>query len=48
MCNKLADAVLEGKMIREAGESGIAQLTPTESETAELMESHSFIPDEAL
>jgi small subunit ribosomal protein S2 len=48
MCSKVADAVLEGKMIREAGESGIAQLAPTDSETAELMESHIFVPDETV
>jgi len=48
MCSKLADAVLEGKLLREAGESGIAQLAPTEIETAELMESHTFTPDEAV
>ena len=39
---------LEGKMLREAGESGIAQVAPTEIETAELMESHTFTPDEAI
>jgi small subunit ribosomal protein S2 len=48
MCSKVADAVLEGKMIREAGESGIAQPTPSDSETAELMESHIFVPDETV
>jgi small subunit ribosomal protein S2 len=48
MCSKVADAVLEGKMIREAGESDIAHLTPMDSEGAELMESHIFVPDETV
>jgi small subunit ribosomal protein S2 len=47
MCNRLSDAVLEGKMLREAGESGMAQLAPTESDNTKLMESHTFAPDEA-
>ncbi|MCJ7514753.1 MAG: 30S ribosomal protein S2 [Dehalococcoidia bacterium] len=46
ICSKMADAVLEGKMIKETGEIGRAELTPTDTEPGQLMESHIFTPDE--
>ena len=46
VCSKIADAVLEGKMIKETGEIGRAELTPTGTEPSQLLESHIFTPDE--
>jgi small subunit ribosomal protein S2 len=46
ICSKIADAVLEGKMIKETGEIGRAELTPTDTEPSQLLESHIFTPDE--
>ncbi len=46
ICSKIADAVLEGKMIKETGEIGTAEPTPAAAEPAELPESHIFTPDE--
>jgi small subunit ribosomal protein S2 len=46
ICSKIADAVLEGKMIKETGEVVRTELTPTDTEPAQLMESHIFTPDE--
>lgn len=46
ICSKIADAVLEGKMIKETGEIGRAELTPTGTEPSQLLESHIFTPDE--
>ena len=46
ICSKIADAVLEGKMIKETGEIGRAELTPSDTEPSQLLESHIFTPDE--
>jgi len=46
ICSKIADAVLEGKMIKETGEIVTAELSPAAAEPAEPMESHIFTPDE--
>jgi small subunit ribosomal protein S2 len=46
ICSKIADAVLEGKMIKETGEIGMAELTPTDTEPSQLLETHIFTPDE--
>ena len=46
ICNRIADAVLEGKMIKETGEIGIAEPAPVEMESAEFLESYTFTPDE--
>jgi small subunit ribosomal protein S2 len=45
ICSKIADAVLEGKMIKETGEVGRTELT-SDTETGQLLESHIFTPDE--
>jgi small subunit ribosomal protein S2 len=46
ICSKIADAVLEGKMIKETGETGIAELAATDVESSQLLEPHIFTPDE--
>jgi small subunit ribosomal protein S2 len=46
ICSRIADAVLEGKMIKETGEIGRAELAPTDTEPSQLLESHIFTPDE--
>jgi len=46
ICNKIADAVLEGKMMMETGEMPPVEPVPAETEPAELLESHVFTPDE--
>lgn len=46
ICGRIADAVLEGKMIKETGEVGIAEPAQAETESAELLESYTFAPDE--
>ncbi len=46
ICGEVADAVLEGKMIKETGEIITTELTPTEAEPAQILESHIFTPDE--
>ena len=46
ICSKIADAVLEGKMIKETGEILTAEPTPTDTEPTQLMESYIFTPDE--
>jgi small subunit ribosomal protein S2 len=46
ICSKIADAVLEGKMIKETGEIGMAEVPPADMEPSELLESHIFTPDE--
>jgi small subunit ribosomal protein S2 len=46
ICSKIADAVLEGKMLKETGEIGTAELTPAGIEPTPLLESHIFAPDE--
>ena len=47
VCGRIADAVLEGKMIKETGEVGIAEPAPAETESGELLESYTFAPDES-
>ncbi|TRZ94888.1 MAG: 30S ribosomal protein S2 [Dehalococcoidia bacterium] len=47
ICNKIADAVLEGKMIKESGGIEITEPAPAEMEPAELLESYVFTPDES-
>ena len=49
ICSKIADAVLEGKMIKESGGIEITEPTPAEAEMepAELLESYVFTPDES-
>ena len=46
ICSKIADAVLEGKMIKETGEIGRTELTTIDTEPSQLLESHIFTPDE--
>ena len=50
VCSMIADAVLQGKMIKETGELAVAEPAPTEPEpaelSAELLESYVFTPDE--
>ena len=47
ICGRIADAVLEGKMIKETGEIGVTESVPTETEPAELSEAYIFAPDES-
>lgn len=46
MCGKIADAVLEAKLMRESSEAGGAQTAPATKESSELLESHTFMPDQ--
>ncbi len=46
ICSKMADAVLEGKMLKETGEIGAAEPAPAGTEPTQLLESHIFAPDE--
>jgi small subunit ribosomal protein S2 len=46
ICSKMADAVLEGKMIKETGESARTPMATPDTETSQLLESHIFTPDE--
>jgi small subunit ribosomal protein S2 len=47
ICSKIADAVLEGKMLKETGEIGAAESPSTGTEPTQLLESHIFAPDES-
>ena len=47
ICSKIADAVLEGKMLKETGETGTAEPSQIGTEPTELLESHIFAPDES-
>jgi small subunit ribosomal protein S2 len=47
ICSKIADAVLEGKMLKETGEIGAAESAPAGTEPTQLLESHIFAPDES-
>lgn len=47
ICSKIADAVLEGKMIKESGGIEITEPASAEMEPAELLESYVFTPDES-
>lgn len=46
ICSKIADAVLEGKLIKETGEATPTETAATEAETDELLQSHIFTPEE--
>jgi small subunit ribosomal protein S2 len=46
ICSKIADAVLEGKTLKETGEIGTAEPAPPGIEPDQLLESHIFAPDE--
>jgi small subunit ribosomal protein S2 len=46
ICSKIADAVFEGKMLKETGEIGAAEPTPAGTEPTQLLEPHIFAPDE--
>lgn len=46
MCSKIADAVLEGRRIREGGEVEVAGMPVAELEAAEVLESYTFTPEE--
>jgi len=46
ICSKIADAVLEGKTLKETGEIGTAEPTPAGIEPDQLLEPHIFAPDE--
>jgi small subunit ribosomal protein S2 len=48
ICSKMADAVLEGKMIKDTGEIGRTEVPPADMEPSELLESHIFTPDEII
>lgn len=45
ICSKIADAVLEGKLIKETGELTSPQ-AGAEVETGELLQTHTFTPEE--
>jgi small subunit ribosomal protein S2 len=47
ICSKIADAVLEGKMLKETGEIGVAESSTTGTEPTQPLESHIFAPDES-
>ena len=44
VCSKIADAILEGKMIKDTGEIGPTEPITAERESTELPESHIFTP----
>lgn len=46
ICSKVADSVLEGKMLKETGEILVAEPAPKETEPNQVTESHIFAPDE--
>jgi len=46
ICSKVADSVLQGKMIKETGEIITDEITPAVTEPIESPESHIFTPDE--
>jgi small subunit ribosomal protein S2 len=46
ICGKIADAALEGKMLKETGEIGTAEPVFAGTEPTQLPESHVFAPDE--
>ncbi len=47
ICNMIAGAVLQGKMLKESGESLAAVSSPAQDEVAVVSESYSFAPEEA-
>ncbi len=48
ICSKIADAVIEGKMIKETGgEVRTAELSAAMKDSKESLESHLFVPDES-
>jgi small subunit ribosomal protein S2 len=46
VCSMIADAALEGKMIKESGDIGFTETQTTPPESAELLESYVFSPEE--
>lgn len=46
ICSKIADAVIEGKLIRESGESMTSAEAVPATQTGELPQSHIFAPEE--
>jgi len=46
VCNRIAEAVLEGKAFKQAGETGAAEPAPVQAESGESAESYVFTPDE--
>jgi small subunit ribosomal protein S2 len=46
ICSKVADSVLEGKMLKETGEILVAEPSTKETEPTQAPESHIFAPDE--
>jgi small subunit ribosomal protein S2 len=46
VCSMIADAALEGKMIKESGDIGFTETQTTSPESAELLESYVFSPEE--
>ena len=47
ICSKIADAIIEGKMIKDTGEIGPTKPMTAERESTALPESHIFTPDAA-
>ena len=47
MCSKIADAVLEAKTMKESTEAATSQPAPEQKPT-DLLESHTFMPDEDI
>ena len=48
ICNTIANAVLQGKMLKETGELVDIAPAPPITETAELTEAHTFAPEEEV
>jgi small subunit ribosomal protein S2 len=46
VCSMIADATLEGKMIKESGDIGFAETQTPTAESADLLESYVFSPEE--
>jgi len=48
MCSKIADAILEAKIMKESTEAAISQPAPEQKQSTDLLESHTFMPDEDM
>ncbi len=46
MCSRIADAVLEAKIMKESSETTISQLDAAQKQPTDLLESHTFMPDD--
>lgn len=46
ICSMIADAALEGKMIKESGDIGFVETPTTPSESTDFLESYVFSPEE--